>query len=133
MKAATRFAPCAGDSVQFQSTPPVKAATLSEIEQREREEFQSTPPVKAATLRILDFCIDFGISIHAAREGGDTNPAIYRSVIRISIHAAREGGDVETPETPEEIVISIHAAREGGDLLLFVFKAFKIHFNPRRP
>ena len=35
--------------------------------------FQSTPPVKAATLPdATAFCTNF-ISIHAAREGGDTD------------------------------------------------------------
>ena len=33
----------------------------------------------------------------------------------ISIHAAREGGDELYYPDREEIVISIHAAREGGD------------------
>ena len=33
------------------------------------------------------------ISIHAAREGGDTHVYIRRMFVRISIHAAREGGD----------------------------------------
>ena len=39
----------------------------------------------------------FDISIHAAREGGDT-PRIRDGLIAmISIHAAREGGDLLTP------------------------------------
>ena len=33
--------------------------------------FQSTPPVKAATFASNPTYEDFGISIHAAREGGD--------------------------------------------------------------
>ena len=59
--------------LQFQSTPPVKAATNCG---RERGEllmaFQSTPPVKAATYTYVRRCRHAPcISIHAAREGGD--------------------------------------------------------------
>ncbi len=55
--------------------------------------FQSTPPVKAATVKgkILDGQTD--ISIHAAREGGDNQTALCPVECLISIHAAREGGD----------------------------------------
>ena len=56
-------------------------------------EFQSTPPVKAATgysFLCWDFC---WISIHAAREGGDTRLIHVFPERTISIHAAREGGD----------------------------------------
>ena len=56
--------------------------------------FQSTPPVKAATLErkiVLDAA---RISIHAAREGGDLALIQLRHAgSTISIHAAREGGD----------------------------------------
>ena len=55
--------------------------------------FQSTPPVKAATIAIgLEKYIRI-ISIHAAREGGDTFKRPCNRFIKISIHAAREGGD----------------------------------------
>ena len=37
----------------FQSTPPVKAATLVYAISQVRAVFQSTPPVKAATWRVL--------------------------------------------------------------------------------
>ena len=33
--------------------------------------FQSTPPVKAATVTLADYKATLRISIHAAREGGD--------------------------------------------------------------
>ena len=57
-----------------------------------------------------------GISIHAAREGGDFTVAInyiFRWII--SIHAAREGGDRTVVSPSNSRGISIHAAREGGD------------------
>ena len=78
-----------------------------------------------------------GISIHAAREGGDTiksdesvtitfqsTPPVKAATKRakilhmtqtISIHAAREGGDNSMSITQRFRKISIHAAREGGD------------------
>ena len=73
--------------------------------------FQSTPPVKAAT-------------VHSA------DKAIY---VRISIHAAREGGDSISLSPRELEGISIHAAREGGDRKDAVHVAAAFHFNPRRP
>ena len=137
--------------------------------------FQSTPPVKAAT--VYTFCIIFNcdISIHAAREGGDAVIAVYRdiphifqstppvkaatqnvytvrigglfqstppvkaatiifavcrTVYNISIHAAREGGDWYGSAGAFFEIISIHAAREGGDdlqAILFSQKYISIH------
>ena len=55
------------------------------------------------------------ISIHAAREGGDSRSALSAVTVSISIHAAREGGDVAANMGFQPPVISIHAAREGGD------------------
>ena len=97
------------------------------------------------------------ISIHAAREGGDTAGLEDKMrVYIISIHAAREGGDVYITCLINVVCISIHAAREGGDttvgherLAAFLFqstppvkaatfcqslrKTGLQHFNPRRP
>ena len=101
--------------------------------------FQSTPPVKAATAQHEVFAELVAISIHAAREGGDSEafaltyfqigfqstppvkaatPALqYAAVaLAISIHAAREGGDCRALVHAQHVPISIHAAREGGDL-----------------
>ena len=100
--------------------------------------FQSTPPVKAATLYGTIMPSRFLISIHAAREGGDAVNYRNKNLSNISIHAAREGGDVPAnslflgkrlfqstppvkaatyrdPVEQENQRISIHAAREGGD------------------
>ena len=82
--------------------------------------------------------MDYTISIHAPREGGDPeawtrtghgayfNPRPPRggrphtelSQIKsymISIHAPREGGDKKEAHAPTATRISIHAPREGGD------------------
>ena len=57
---------------RFQSTPPVKAATMRHKYTPAQLGFQSTPPVKAATYYDYAFATDHPISIHAAREGGDS-------------------------------------------------------------
>ena len=49
--------------------------------------------MKAATLKIIEGLNDDGISIHAAREGGDAIIQLRHAGSAISIHAAREGGD----------------------------------------
>ena len=97
------------------------------------------------------------ISIHAAREGGDSLCLIRFFLLQIiSIHAAREGGDEATlpsngdilafQSTPPvkaatkkflvqqgEFSISIHAAREGGDDEVSFKSPERLDFNPRRP
>ena len=55
--------------------------------------FQSTPPVKAATASAAQLELERIISIHAAREGGDSGLTDAIRLVQISIHAAREGGD----------------------------------------
>ena len=60
----------------FQSTPPVKAATVNEMNFSEAYRFQSTPPVKAATALCKSVYVNISISIHAAREGGDVRFAL---------------------------------------------------------
>ena len=71
----------------------MKAATTMVLKRYDGLLFQSTPPVKAATVDGLytgEYTI---ISIHAAREGGDRMPENGLAAMQISIHAAREGGD----------------------------------------
>ena len=56
-------------------------------------EFQSTPPVKAATTVVQKNTQWQKVSIHAAREGGDYHGFAPTQHGSVSIHAAREGGD----------------------------------------
>ena len=53
--------------------------------------------------------------------------------VGISIHAAREGGDVPLGTGTLSLYISIHAAREGGDVIVEQKFPALPHFNPRRP
>ena len=74
------------------------------------------------------------ISIHAAREGGDTDSPDKAQYRKISIHAAREGGDPTfMTVTKHRSLISIHAAREGGDYASAEGAFCQKDFNPRRP
>ena len=118
--------------------------------------FQSTPPVKAATVTVKAERFSGDISIHAAREGGDVFAVDKLGFAVISIHAAREGGDCSTISTSfcglsfqstppvkaathsastlsQEAFISIHAAREGGDGYNVLIPMGVRDFNPRRP
>ena len=87
----------------------------------------------------VHYRLQFDISIHAPREGGDPayllmsippnkhfNPrpprggrrwmqVHYRLQFDISIHAPREGGDAGRYRRRVKALISIHAPREGGD------------------
>ena len=89
----------------------MKAATLRVCAFFVAPQFQSTPPVKAATW--------FACGIRQFRP--------------ISIHAAREGGDSATPTLARLAGISIHAAREGGDADFGQHIKHVAYFNPRRP
>ena len=89
--------------------------------------------MKAATGCIPQYGGVDGISIHAAREGGDKHVKPQPKQPDISIHAAREGGDCNAALAFGGFPISIHAAREGGDIHSFILMWINCHFNPRRP
>ena len=66
---------------------------IADYDTVELDKFQSTPPVKAATVNVRRTQKRRRISIHAAREGGDVMETRILTKNGISIHAAREGGD----------------------------------------
>ena len=77
---------------------------------------------------------DSGISIHAAREGGDCHISKFLSVYAPfqstpPVKAATLHGLL----TNIPLDISIHAAREGGDLIAATDTSRTSYFNPRRP
>ena len=96
---------------RFQSTPPVKAATLSFSFRGGSVIFQSTPPVKAATKLIFYF---YGFIAF------QSTPPVKAATCR-DFQRQRSGG------------ISIHAAREGGDVFVLMMARNTAYFNPRRP
>ena len=78
--------------------------------------------------------VSTGISIHAAREGGDGWEADMQAAFGISIHAAREGGDRHAfcmGQSPTDI--SIHAAREGGDAKGVTMTKAELRFQSTPP
>ena len=80
-----------------------------------QSKFQSTPPARGATQIAEALAKGICISIHAPREGGDTNEGYQMHRVAISIHAPREGGDQSFNGWRSGWTISIHAPREGGD------------------
>ena len=142
---------------RFQSTRPVRAATVTGNKHAGMAAFQSTRPVRAATPGRQLPPQGGGISIHAARAGRDvrrpaalfrchrfqsTRPvraatwSTSRSISRwgISIHAARAGRD-RLPVLLWDLVIpiSIHAARAGRDAHISARLAVRRGFQSTRP
>ncbi len=71
----------------------MREATWRRDAQGKTPEFQSTPPVREATVALAAFLDAAPVSIHAPREGGDENLKTEVVGLRVSIHAPREGGD----------------------------------------
>ena len=105
-------------SLSFQSTHPVRGATIgSASDQAKEETFQSTHPVRGATGDAAAVAPGGFISIHAPREGCDRcRPGGFGADF-ISIHAPREGCDRNSQGQGAGGLISIHAPREGCDPL----------------
>ena len=103
-----------------------------------RPRFQSTPPIRVATLPIIYELDSKEISIHATHTGGDVMFDAVDLINWISIHATHTGGDALRPShrppsqyfNPRhpygwrrirlrilvmQILISIHATHTGGD------------------
>ena len=118
----------------------MKAATIHRLNDNIFYIFQSTPPVKAATVTSATLKGITKISIHAAREGGDvmedllwtyehgfqSTPPV-KAATTIARRTARASRFQSTPPVKAAtsvayavrvpFSISIHAAREGGDHL----------------
>ena len=98
--------------IEFQSTQPKRAATISAMVRHGGNIFQSTQPKRAATAMDTIHDIAFRISIHAAQEGCDATT---------------------TSQRRRRNRISIHAARMGCDCRQLRLQARRLHFNPRSP
>ena len=81
------------DPIIFQSTHPVRGATMKACQAQMGLIFQSTHPVRGATRQALVKACWRLISIHAPREGCDQSDFAPRPSSGISIHAPREGCD----------------------------------------
>ena len=118
----------------FQSTLPVRGATLLSCIFRYMITFQSTLPVRGATTALRPVSREQVISIHAPREGSDRpKQTAQRPDISISIHAPREGSDTVLKRLTSDARISIHAPREGSDHVTQREERREKNFNPRSP
>ena len=107
-----------GYTILFQSTHPVRGATINCDVYDDNNTFQSTHPVRGATMPKININGITRISIHAPREGCDVTCRFFPIMFyRISIHAPREGCDASGYSSSTLVQsISIHAPREGCDL-----------------
>ena len=126
------------DVTQFQSTHPVRGATLRLYASRRSAIISIHAPREGCDQCCEQSYHQYQISIHAPREGCDcasytymVTPSLFQSthpvrgatlaqcigliVSRISIHAPREGCDYRGANYNRTIRISIHAPREGCD------------------
>ena len=103
--------------IQFQSTPPVRGATVARrAHTRTINEFQSTPPVRGATNRRVELGLTVDISIHAPRAGGDYTE-FMTSICHGNFNPRPPCGG-RRPHIVQDrggAGISIHAPRAGGD------------------
>ena len=81
VRGATVLLMIADDISKFQSTPPVRGATWTNERYKRLVEFQSTPPVRGATRLRLRMGERNNVSIHAPRAGGDRCSRALRELI----------------------------------------------------
>ena len=75
-----------------------------------------------------------GISIHAAREGGDGYISVPNHQPCISIHAAREGGDEIVSQSPRDAELFQSTPPVKAATRFFSANStLGKNFNPRRP
>ena len=77
--------------------------------------FQSTLPVKGATRYCGFFPFSSRISIHAPREGSDSEGISSGQLAKFQSTLPVKGATTYTQKEYKKLVISIHAPREGSD------------------
>ena len=143
-------------AAQFQSTHPVRGATMDKAAAAGNNEFQSTRPVWGATVQADDTEFLVRISIHAPRVGRDATrkhgcrtgrdfnpraPCGARQKSRTFSWQGRQfqstrpvwGATQHHDETLTYYIISIHAPRVGRDHYKYNLKLRPKNFNPRAP
>ena len=120
-------------SLEFQSTRPVRGATLPGGKVIFVELFQSTRPVRGATVSRVRSRPAARVSIHAPRAGRDLRLQLIQALLPVSIHAPRAGRDLVFSFFSTATIVSIHAPRAGRD----GSSLLRLHphrcFNPRAP
>ena len=100
----------------FNPRTPCGVRRLPSSDANDRGEFQSTHPVRGATIVAIDKVAEMTISIHAPRAGCDDLGCVVKIfVVGISIHAPRAGCDDRRTHVSAATLISIHAPRAGCD------------------
>ncbi len=123
-----------GETLEFQSTPPVWGATVLDALPTAYFVFQSTPPVWGATQYLDMFVMQYLLFQSTPPVWGATYYDLPQKLSSyISIHAPRVGGDAISLNFSKFHCISIHAPRVGGDQGLSPPCQPFGHFNPRPP
>mgnify|MGYP001685495317 CR=1 FL=1 len=98
-----RHFPTPQGSDQFQSTRPMRGATLNWSLELYQQAFQSTRPMRGATKGKWAGKPVLLVSIHAPHAGRDTRLAIHGGTRSVSIHAPHAGRDLrDLPWRPRE-------------------------------
>ena len=141
---------------RFQSTLPLRGATIRAGKFEVPALFQSTLPLRGATYCLEPYARVITISIHAPLAGSDPsslrnnhqisnfNPrspcgerrnAIQQRIylIKISIHAPLAGSDILVHFLFPDSRISIHAPLAGSDGTFEADPTYSMDFNPRSP
>ena len=95
--------------------------------------FQSTPPIRGATMIVPSLTLRAWISIHAPHTRGDYHRRGYFVSDDISIHAPHTRGDRYSYVNCSGVYISIHAPHTRGDVTIWFSYILISHFNPRPP
>ena len=118
----------------FQSTRPVRGATLKPITANMIVEFQSTRPVRGATIASwpkrpnkADFNPRAPCGARQTGKKEGTTPKIFQSTRPV------RGATGKPSLTIYDLVISIHAPRAGRDQSGSYPEPFQRYFNPRAP
>ena len=119
--------------ILFQSTHPLRGATLAPVYTGRTSRFQSTHPLRGATSSSCPASISALFQSTHPLRGATLRRAAPRLAGQISIHAPLAGCD-EIPCTGRlEQGISIHAPLAGCDLPFFPPVRRSTDFNPRTP
>ena len=85
--------------------------------------FQFTHPVRGATIMMSDTVIAAIFQFTHPVRGATWCDVLFTLGEEISIHAPREGCDTQLEDTPQQTLISIHAPREGCDAIIDLCQA----------
>ena len=123
---------CRGRQV-FQSTRPMRGATLNNIDIDSQERFQSTRPMRGAT--------KVKAAIVSNKQFQSTRPMRGATWLRrdldylyaVSIHAPHAGRDPFRSASRQGWIVSIHAPHAGRDRTAATMSSGTGCFNPRAP